>query len=254
MKVCIVQYDIHWLGIEANIAAVTKVVESADESVDLYILPEMCLTGFCMDAGSAAVLEDGPEIGSLVSLCHRYSTRIIGSFAIKEEGRYYNRSLLIDGSGICHRYDKEYRFSPSGEDANYESRYPLTYATIDGWTIAPQICYDLRFPEAIRAHHAPDVLLYMANWPSPRVSHWKAMLTARAIENQCYVIGVNRIGRDGNDWGYPGRSMLVKPDGRSVVFGGQEDSLTLPLDRASLIDYRERYPFLQDRKGVSRVS
>jgi len=248
MKICIFQFDISWLDPQTNIAAISNHLASLEKDVDLIVLPEMFLSGFCMNPFQSAVLEDGNEIEKLIELAKENNIGIIGSLAIEENGKYYNRVLLLSEKGIIGRYDKQYLYTPSGENDVFDSKYDTNIMEFRGWNILPQVCYDLRFPENVRPLNSPDILVYMANWPLPRIHHWNVLLTARAIENQCFVIGCNRIGIDGNDWEYPGHSTVVKEDGTAIELDKENSVKVVSLSQSEIKDYRSKYRFLNDKK------
>lgn len=248
MKICIFQFDISWLDPQANLSIIKNQLGSLEKDVDLIVLPEMFLSGFCMKPALSAVLESGNEIEELIELAKEFSIGIIGSLAIKEDGKYYNRVFLLSEKGIIGRYDKQYLFSLSGENDVFDSKYDTNVMKFNGWNILPQVCYDLRFPENVRALKAPDLLIYMANWPMPRIHHWKALLTARAIENQCFVIGCNRTGKDENDWEYPGNSAIINADGTIIEMEEDENVKVVLLSLEENKNYRAKYRFLDDKK------
>lgn len=247
MKIQILQYDVQWLDATGNIDTIERILEKSSNSADLVVLPEMFLSGFNMDAKVASIDEQSKEIKALERIAQQYSTCLIGSLAISAGDEYYNRVLLISGDGIIGRYDKRFRFSPSGESEAFSQKYAAALIDFQGFKILPQVCYDLRFPEGVREIDTPDLVLYMANWPSPRISHWDTLLRARAIENQCFVIGCNRLGTDANGWEFPGHSQAVRYDGEVKIINSDSEILSVELDHGELIAYRERYPFLKDR-------
>lgn len=248
MKISVFQFDITWLDPQKNISEIENHLKSIDQDTDLLVLPEMFLTGFCMNPELSSIEEGGDIISSLVVLSKEYEIGLIGSLAIKDGVKHFNRVLLITEEGIVARYDKQYLYSPSGENEVFSSKYDTNIFEYKGWKILPQICYDLRFPENVRSLPAPDILIYMANWPKPRISHWNALLQARAIENLCFVIGCNREGKDGNDWEYPGNSQVVHPDGTIKEFIDQEFSKTVTVSLSTIEDWRSKYRFLEDKK------
>lgn len=250
MRVAILQYDIQWMDSSANIVKIEALI-SNENQIDLLVLPEMCLTGFNMNAEEASIKENSKEILDLISLCKKNTTAIIGSFAIVSEENYYNRVLHITADGIKNKYDKQYLFSPSGEDNVYTSQFPTGIFSINGCGVMPQVCYDLRFPESVRTTALPDVIIYMANWPKPRISHWDALLKARAIENQCFVIGCNRIGIDQNKWEFPGHSQLISPGGEITNIDQKSEKLIVDIDHKSIAAYRSKYPFIYDKKPAT---
>lgn len=247
LKINIFQFDIQWLDPMGNISMIKNHLESIENDVDLIILPEMYLSGFCMKPKLSAVKEEGEEIGQLIDLVKAHKVALIGSLAIEEDGKYYNRVHLITKDGIIGRYDKQKLYSPSGENEVFDSKYDSNLMLFKGWNILPQVCYDLRFPENVRPLPAPDLLIYMANWPAPRIHHWDALLKARAIENLCVVIGCNRLGSDGNDWQYPGHSKIVKPDGTVIESNPNSKAEVNSLSLSEVKEYRVKYRFLEDK-------
>ena len=248
LKINIFQFDIQWLDATGNISLIRNHIKSLGKDVDLIVLPEMFLSGFCMDPTKSAIKEDGEEINKLIAIAKKFSTAIMGSLAIEQDGLHYNRVLLISEDGIIGRYDKQYLFSPSGENAAFESKYDTNLISFKDWTILPQVCYDLRFPENVRQLPAPDLLIYMANWPTLRIHHWDTLLIARAIENQCFTIGCNRIGIDGNEWEYPGHSVVIRPDGSIMESNDKSNIDVYSLSILEVNEYRSKYKFLDDKK------
>ena len=248
MKVSLLQFDVKWMDIQSNLRTISDHLASLNGEIDLLVLPEMFLTGFNMDAKSAAIPEDHFAIKSLIELARCNNTGIIGSLAISEETTYYNRALLITKDGIVGRYDKQYLFTPSGESDKFSEKHPTSVIEYKGWKLLPQVCYDLRFPENVRSVENADLIIYMANWPDGRIQHWKALLKARAIENQCYVIGCNRVGRDDNGWDFPGNSQVVTYHGTSTMINENSHGLTIDLNLQAVLDYRTKYPFWKDKK------
>ena len=248
LKICVFQFDIQWLDPQANIQLIEEHLRSLDSPIDLLVLPEMYLTGFCMTPTKSVIQEDGPEFQILLELSKKYHVGLMGSLAIQDEDTFCNRVHLITPQGIAGRYDKQYLYSPSGENLVFGAKYDTNLFSFKGYTMLPQVCYDLRFPENVRPHPAPDVLVYMANWPTPRVHHWDELLKARAIENQCFVIGCNRLGKDGNDWDYPGHSVMIKPDGTTVNLDTTTTQKIVEVSKSEMEQYRSKYRFLDDKK------
>lgn len=247
MNVSVYEYDIKWMDYQSNVNSIDSHLESFDMGIDLLILPEMFLTGFNMDAEASAISESDSYLDQLAQLCQKYNTAMMGSLAIDDGGEYYNRALLITQNGVAGRYDKKRLFTPSGEDKAFSSKYPTKLFDYKGWKILAQVCYDLRFPENIRSIESPHLLVYMANWPAPRINHWNILLQARAIENQCWVIGCNRLGIDDNGWEFPGSSRIIKPNG-SILIDGSSEIKHGTLSKEEVEVYRKKYPF-QDDKG-----
>ncbi|MEM9545638.1 MAG: nitrilase-related carbon-nitrogen hydrolase [Bacteroidota bacterium] len=247
LHINVFQFDIQWLDAKKNISLIENHLKSLSGAVDLVVLPEMYLSGFCMEASKSAIIENGKEINELIDLADRFNVALIGSLAISEDKTYYNRVLLLNGDGVVARYDKQRLYSPSGEHQAFDRKYDVQLIEFKEWKILPQVCYDLRFPENVRPLSPPDLLLYMANWPTPRIHHWNALLKARAIENQCFTIGCNRVGVDNNTWEYPGHSIIFKSDGTEIRTIKTNDPEVVALEMTDMIEYRQKYQFLNDK-------
>lgn len=247
MKVQLIQYDIAWMNPDRNIEIIEN--ELSMSEADLIVLPEMFLTGFNMDAAATGIPVHGDIWNKLILLSNNHPQFICGSIAVEEKGKYYNRAILFHQGDVIHSYDKNYLFSFSGEDNEYTPGSAANIIEIMGWKIALQVCYDLRFPESIRSLDEVDMIIYMANWPEARIDHWQKLLMARAIENQCYVIGCNRVGIDGNEWKCSGNSMIVDFSGKVMMSAGiKKMSLISHLSLSDMKAYRNKYPFLKDKK------
>jgi predicted amidohydrolase len=250
-SVSLVQTDLHWHDPAANRDALGQLLADSLTGpglTDLIILPEMFTTGFSMDATQAEPAE-GPTLAWLREQAARYDAVVTGSVMLTEGGRCYNRLLWVRPDGSYSRYDKRHLFRMSGE---HEVFTPGTERLVEewrGWRIRPLICYDLRFPvwSSNSAHEPYDLLLYVASWPSARISAWKLLLQARAIENLAYVAGVNRIGFDGEELEYSGFSMLLDPRGEHLAQAGSLPTvLTRRLMRNPLRELRQLLPALLD--------
>lgn len=222
-------------------------------ATDLVLLPEMFHTGFSMNAEALAETMNATGIAWLKKMAREKDTAIYTSLIIKEGDHFYNRGVFVLPDGNIEIYDKQKRFAMAGEDLVYSAGEKPTIVQWKGWNINLQICYDLRFPEIVRnslnedGKAAYDVILYVANWPERRALHWKSLLVARAIENQCYVAGLNRVGTDGNGLTYSGDSMVV--DALGTVHGctpSVEEIKTVELNYTDLITVRQQLPFLKD--------
>jgi len=247
----LVQTDLHWHDPAANREALGKLLADSLAGpglTDLIILPEMFTTGFSMDTAQAEPME-GPTLAWLREQAARYDAVVAGSAMLTEGGRYYNRLLWVRPDGSHSSYDKRHLFRMSGE---HEVFTPGTERLVEewrGWRIRPLVCYDLRFPVwSSNSGPAPyDLLLYVASWPDARISAWKLLLQARAIENLAYVAGVNRIGLDGNQQEYSGFSMLLDPRGDYLAQAGSLPTvLTRRIMRSPLRDLREHLSALLD--------
>ena len=218
LSITLIQTKLFWEDIDANIAMLTRKIESVGPRTDLIVLPEMCTTGFSMQAQKLAQPMDGPAVEWLRQTARRKKTAIVGSMIVKENDSYYNRLLWAGPDQALFIYDKKHLFRFAGEEKVYSPGARLTTIELNGWRIRPFICYDLRFPAWTRnLGLSYDIALFIANWPEKRSAHWRTLLRARAIENQCYVIGLNRVGVDGNGFNYSGDSAIIDATG-SVLF------------------------------------
>ncbi len=218
------------------------------DPVDLIILPEMFTTGFDMQPEVHAQTMDGDAVHSMKYWAAQSGASIIASMIIRDSGHYYNRCLHISTSTTPEYYDKRHLFSLAGEHQSYKAGNRRMIFDIDGWKIFPQICYDLRFPVWSRNTFDYDLAVYVANWPESRIRAWSTLLRARAIENQCYVIGVNRVGNDPNGNYYSGMSAAISYDGGCIrEASSAEEIVIVELDRLEMLSYRSRLDFLADR-------
>lgn len=236
-----------------------KKIESIPEKTELIILPEMFSTGFSMEKELLAETMDGPTVEWMKKIASGKKAIITGSLIAREDTggitRYYNRLVWMLPTGEFAFYDKRHLFAYGKEDQHYSAGKKRLITSVNKWKINLQICYDLRFPVWLRqsktenSQEAPeyDLLVVVANWPAARSHAWKMLLQARAIENQCYVIGVNRTGTDGNGLQYAGESMVLGPLGESVtILGGEESIFSHTLDREKLMETRLKFPFWRD--------
>lgn len=229
------------------------------ERTEIVVLPEMFSTGFSMQPRKLAEKMDGETVQWMKRIAAAKKVVLTGSVIIEENGHYYNRLLWVLPDGQLGYYDKRHRFAFAGEDKEYTPGNKRLIAQVKGWKINLQVCYDLRFPVWARqqVNDVPeyDVLLYVANWPERRSHAWKSLLTARAIENQCYVVGVNRVGIDGNGINHSGDSMVLDALG-TILYHKQdeEDIYTLVLERSGLTEVREKFPFWKDADQFNILS
>ncbi|HEX8340383.1 MAG TPA: nitrilase-related carbon-nitrogen hydrolase [Tepidisphaeraceae bacterium] len=252
MRVHLIQPDTAWHDRAANHAKAAALVAAAKPAAgDLLVLPEMFAVGFSMDV-AAAVDADGQTEQFLAGLAAQYDASVIGGNVIRPDARGRNVAEVFAGRRKIARYAKIHPFGYAGETDHYAGGDGVCVFPLGDFTAAAFVCYDLRFPEIFRAATAggAELLVVIANWPAARVAHWLALLTARAIENQAYVVGVNRAGRDPNV-AYPGRSVVIDPRGVTVADAGEaEGFVTARLDRAALCDYRRHFPALADARFV----
>ena len=251
LKVTLVQANQIWESKRANFSNYLRLLESINEPVDLVIFPEMFDTGFSMNVELAEDWNSNASVKFLVGLATEKQFAIYTSLMVKDNNHFYNRGVFIYPTGEITCYDKRKSFGLGGEDKFYTAGKTETIVNYKDWKINLQICYDLRFPEIARNYEIDgkpkyDLLLYVANWPVKRVEHWKTLLKARAIENQSYVIGVNRIGEDGNGLIYSGDSSCFNPLGNIYCHLENESIFTTNLSEFTLNTTRSSLPFLKD--------
>jgi predicted amidohydrolase len=253
MRITTIQYDIVWEDKVTNLKNLTSKINTIQS--DVIVLPEMFTTGFTMTPNHLAESMTGKTIQWMKEIALTKDLAICGSIIIREEDKYFNRFIWVNPDGTIYHYDKRHLFL--NEDVSYTPGDKKLIIEYKGWKICPLICYDLRFPawsrnvnwsKTFEQTHQYDVLIYVANWPERRSHAWKSLLVARAIENQCYVIGVNRIGLDGNDINYTGDSMVISPLGEiiSKTKANEESVETITLNIKELNDYRAAFPAIND--------
>ena len=253
MQVVIVQPDTVWEDREANFENVRRLLDARPpEAGALVVLPEMFAVGFTMNVEAAAEPSERPTERFLAELAKKYACAVVGGVVGREpDGRGRNEALVVDDRGeVLARYVKIHPFSYAGEDAVYRSGDWIAGFDWGGFRVAPFVCYDLRFPEVYRAAAlgGAEVLVTIANFPTPRHAHWTQLLAARAIENQAYSVGVNRAGRDPNV-AYSGGSRVVGPEGHVLCEAGRGEGVwATRIDREALAAYRERFPALRDAR------
>lgn len=253
LTITLVQANQIWEDKNANLAHYESLLKNAN--TDLILLPEMFSTGFSMNAEEfAEEMETSPSIKWLQKMAKNKSAAIYTSLIVRETGAYYNRGVFVYPDGQLITYDKRKTFGLAGEDKIYTSGQSNSVVDYLGWKIQLHICYDLRFPEIIRNRLLPnlsatyDVLLFVANWPEKRALHWKSLLQARAIENQSYVLAVNRVGKDPNGLEYSGDSCVVNMLGeQEMVPPFTENVYTTVIKMDKLKRTREMLPFLKDQ-------
>ena len=248
LKFALVQFDPKWEEAGQNVKKVEAMLEGLSESVDVIVLPEAFTTGFSMDAGKVAEPMDGGSVSWMKQVAANKQVAICGSLFIADNETYYNRFVWAEPSGKLFTYDKRHLFSMSTEHEHYSQGELQLLIEYKGWKIFPQICYDLRFPVWSRNVQGYDLLINVANWPGSRQEVWKTLLKARAIENQCYVVAVNRVGRDGNGISYSGDSMLIDYKGEIVLsVDGQAGIAVVGIEKPLLDSFRRKFDTLKDR-------
>lgn len=247
LKVSLIQTKLFWEDKQANLTMLEKKINKIKQT-DLVILPEMFTTGFTMHAQELAEDMEGPTTIWLKKKSAEKDIDILGSLIISENGKYYNRLLWVKPDGKTYFYDKRHLFRIEGETKVYTAGDTKITVELKGWNIRPFICYDLRFPVWTRNHgNEYHAAVFIANWPEKRSFHWKTLLTARAIENQAYVIGVNRVGEDGKGLSYSGDSSVIDPAGKTLfICSGEECIQTLVLSSSLLEKYRKSFPVWMD--------
>lgn len=249
LKITLLQTTLFWEQAEANrIHFSKKLKEVRKNSTNLILLPEMFSTGFTMNAKSVAETMDGPTIEWMLETAEIKNAVVCGSLVIKEKNKFYNRLIWAQPDGKLQHYDKRHLFRMAKEDKTYEAGKERLIVELNGWNICPLICYDLRFPVWSRSSGDIDLLLYVANWPARRSFPWKHLLIARAIENQCYVAGLNRIGMDGKNVIHSGDSMVLDPLAMvlSNFKANREGLETCTLKYKQLDELRTSFPVMKD--------
>jgi omega-amidase len=272
LTITTVQTKLHWEDKAANLQMLEEKILSIKEKTEIVVLPEMFSTGFSMKARTLAEKMDGDTVNWMKKVSAEKKIILTGSIIIKESAPstmemargevYYNRLVWMLPNGQYGIYDKRHRFAFAGEDDHYTAGTKRLIASVKGWKINLQVCYDLRFPvwsrqtspsnsltkgegELVTPEY--DLLIYVANWPEGRIIAWQTLLRARAIENQCYVVGVNRVGNDGNAIYHSGDSMIIDPFGEILYHKKEEEDIfTITLDKGHLQSIREKFPFWRD--------
>ena len=266
LSITIIQSHLHWEQKQANLAMFEQKINAITTKTEIVVLPEMFSTGFSMQPELLAEPMDGETVAWMKRMAAQKKIILTGSVIIKEDGNYFNRLLWALPNGQLGIYDKRHRFAFAGEHEHYTAGSKRLIASVKGWKINLQVCYDLRFPVWARQAPSPsppgetglgpipefDVLIYVANWPDRRKHAWTTLLKARAIENQCYVVGANRVGDDGNNIHYSGESMIIDPLGEVLITKeNEEDILTVVLQKEKLEEVRTQFPFWKDADAFS---
>jgi predicted amidohydrolase len=246
LTITLVQSDLVWEDKSANIRQFEQKLQTVMDT-DIVVLPEMFTTGFTMNTALAETMQ-GPTVGWMQHMAQKNQTVICGSIIIQEGTVFYNRFLWVQPNDVVHYYDKKHLFSMAGEDHSFESGQQQVVVEYKGWKCALFVCYDLRFPVWNRNHLPYDVAFYVANWPAKRALHWNSLLLARAIENQSYIVAVNRVGQDGKGFEYQGDSSVIDPGGNYLYHRQNiEEIYAVEFTKEQLAAKRKEFPFLQDR-------
>ena len=263
LTITTIQTDLHWEDRAANLRMLEQKICSITAKTEIVVLPEMFSTGFSMKTKDLAETMEGETVHWMKKIAGDKKIILTGSVIIEEGGKYFNRLIWVMPNGQYGHYDKRHLFAYAEEHNHYTAGAKRLIASVKGWKINLLVCYDLRFP--VWARQTPpsdstgkealatpeyDVLIYVANWPERRIHAWTTLLQARAIENQCYVVGVNRVGKDGKGIHYSGNSMVVDALGEVLYTKkDEEDIFTTSLDKTHLQAVRDKLPFLKDADG-----
>ena len=268
LTITLIQSILHWQDKPANLAMFEQKINSIKEKTEIVVLPEMFSTGFSMQPDLLAETMEGNTLQWMQRMAAEKKIVLTGSMIAVENDNYYNRLIWMLPNGQRGVYDKRHLFAFAGEDEQYTPGSKRLIASVKGWKINLLVCYDLRFPvwarQAAPSQPHPvgkekegwgpeyDILIYVANWPQRRNHAWKTLLQARAIENQSYVVGVNRVGDDGNGIHYSGDSMVVDPLGEVLYStADKEDIFTITLQKEKLKEIRTKFPFWKDADAFS---
>jgi omega-amidase len=248
MKTALIQTSLSWENPTQNRKHFEQKINEINQNVDLIVLPEMFSSGFTMNPELVAETMSGETIRLLKTLAEAKNCAITGSLVITENNNFYNRMVFVFPDDKIEYYDKKHLFTLAGEDKVYESGSQKKIIEFRDFKICLQICYDLRFPTFARNKEDYDVLIYVANWPKTRINAWDILLKARAIENMCYTIGVNRIGTDNNNLEYVGHSQVVDFLGNNLIEPQENESVCFAtIDKTVMLETRKKLGFLNDR-------
>lgn len=265
LKVTIIQTELHWESVAENLNMFSEKIAAITEKTDLIVLPEMFNTGFSMQSETLSEVMNGETVSWMIAQSKKKDAVLIGSLIIEEEGMFYNRLVWVEPNGALQTYDKRHLFRMANEHAHFTGGTERLIITYKGWRICPLVCYDLRFPVwarnkklSVDKNQAPnypadnssayDLLIYIANWPEVRKAPWSKLLDARAIENQCYVVGVNRVGKDGKGFSYSGNSVIINPKGETISTLPESESATetVAISLNELNNFRTVFPVGMD--------
>ena len=247
LNISLIQSELHWHSIEANLAMFEEKIWQLDQKSDVIILPEMFNTGFTMKVSLGEPM-NSKTFRWMRQMASQTKAILLGSYIVNEKGNHFNRLLWMEPSGDFAYYDKRHLFRMADEHNSFTEGSELLIKSWKGWNICPLVCYDLRFPvwsrNRVNSNHSEyDLLVYVANWPQARVQAWDALLKARAIENACYSIGLNRVGTDGNGVQYNGHSAAYNCKGDTLFQAGEIEGLhSFSLEYQSLVAYRKAFP------------
>jgi omega-amidase len=255
LNISLLQANLSWENTTENIEHFTSRIDQINNDVDLIVLPEMFSTGFSMNAVKLAETMSGETVNWMKKMAQQKQSAIVGSVIISEDDHFYNRLLYVFPNGKIQHYDKRHTFTLANEHETYTSGSQKLIVTYKGWKICPLICYDLRFPVWARNVENYDLLIYIASWPEKRVNAWDALLKARAIENMSYTIGVNRVGKDGNDYNYVGHSVGIDFLGNALSeeHNEKEETISFSIQKETQETTRKKLGFLLDMDTFSML-
>lgn len=250
LRLTLIQSPLHWQDADANLAMFEEKIWQIEEQTDVIILPEMFTTGFSMESEKLAEPANFKTFKWMKQMAEQTKAAIVGSAIIKEDQKYFNRLIWMQPDGQFKTYDKRHLFRMASEHDHFDPGSKKLIVEWKGWRICPLVCYDLRFPVWSRNNHLTDLhrmnydlVLFIANWPEPRVNAWDILLKARAVENLAYSIGVNRIGEDGNEVTYNGHSAAIDFKGYEMLQLGEKETIeTVTLSGQELLKYRKKFP------------
>jgi omega-amidase len=253
LNIAVFQLNVVWENPAANRDKTDEWLQKNNINIDLVFLPEMFTTGFSMNVSELAETMDGETVRWMKKCSSEYQLALCGSLIIRENGIFFNRLLFVEPSGEVHFYDKRHLFSMGNEESHFQKGERRLIVHYKGWRICPLICYDLRFPVWARNRNEYDILVYSANWPQSRIDVWNTLLKARAIENQAYIVGANRVGVDGNLISYSGNSQLIDPKGNllSAIGDHHKGIVSAGFSYSELIKFRTAFPVLNDADQFS---
>ena len=248
MKIALIQSDLYWEDVSKNRNNFESKINQIDSEVNLIVLPEMFSTGFTMNALAVAETMQGETILWMQTMAKQKNCAITGSLVITENEQFYNRMFFVFPSGEIQYYNKRHLFTLAGEDKTYTAGTEKVIVDYLGWKICLQVCYDLRFPVFARNVENYDLLIYVANWPKVRTNAWDILLKARAVENLSYVVGVNRIGLDANNYEHIGHSQAVDFLGNYILEPQETEGVfVVELDKNVMVETRKKLDFLSDK-------
>ncbi len=253
LNIAVFQFNLVWENPVANRVKIDEWLQKANKNIDVVFLPEMFTTGFSMNVSELAEPMEGETVLWMKKCSSEHQFALCGSLIIKENDQYFNRLLFVEPSGEVHFYNKRHLFTMGKEENYFQKGTQRLIVNYKGWRICPLICYDLRFPVWSRNLSEYDILVYSANWPQARTEVWSTLLKARAIENQCYVVGANRVGVDENTISYSGNSQLIDPKGHILAEIGDHHKgiVSAGFSYTALIKFRTAFPVLNDADQFS---